>query len=347
MPFPMPNDNVSLLVGACLTEGDARRVLALLQEPAELEGCQRGQATRLEISHAMNAVLFHRLVDSVGAARDYVNDVEQANATILLDHGAIRTVRWPHNGALPPGEAAFTRFLRPLGFALARDYPLTRLRMTGRAYYHLDAPESTSQFFISELHPERYSPGFQQAVTRVVGGSTDPLTPAAQAALWELERDGTLPLPAAADLLRVLVRCFSRQHPLPTVADHQRLAAESHEMAWISTEGNTFNHATTRVDDVEAVAQAQRGLGRPIKDDVEVSLSGRVLQTAFLAEAVERELAAEDGSAVRVTVPGSFYEFITRRRYLDKSSGRWRTDLGFDAGNAQQIFKMTSAAAAA
>lgn len=343
----MPNDNVSLLVRACLAAEDSQRLLALLQEPPELRSCQGGQATRLEISHAMNGVLFHRLVDSVGSARDYVNDVERAQATIMLDHGAIRTVRWPGNGLLPPGEAAFTRFLRPLGFAFAREYPLTRLKMTGRAYYHLDAPESASQFFISELHPERFSLGFQEAVTRVVGGSADPLTPAAQAALWELERDGTLPLPAAVDLLRVLVRCFSRQHPLPTRSDYQRLAAESDEMAWISTEGNTFNHATTRVDDVEAVAQAQRGLGRRIKDGVEISRSGRVLQTAFLAESVERELAADDGSTVHVRVPGSFYEFITRRPYLDKGSSRWRTDLGFDAGNAQQIFKMTSAAAAA
>jgi len=265
----------------------------------------------------------------------------------LLDHGAIRTVRWACNGMLPAGEAAFTRFLRPLGFVFGREYPLTRLKMTGRAYYHQDAPESVGQFFISELHPERFSPEFQTAVTRVVGASTDPLTPAAQAALWELERDGALPLLAACGLVRVLVNCFSRQHLLPTRSDYLLLASESGEMAWISTEGNTFNHATDRVDDAESTAEAQRKLGRHIKDKVEVSRSGRVLQTAFHADIVERDLVAEDGSTVRMSVPGSFYEFITRQPYLDKTSGRWRTDLSFDAGNAQQIFKMTSVPAVA
>lgn len=115
-------------------------------------------------------------------------------------------------------------------------------------------------------------------------------------------------------------------------------------MAWIATEGNAFNHATDRVADVFTVADAQRALGRPIKERVEVSKSGRVKQTAFQADPVVRVFLDEQGGDVRREVPGSFYEFITRDVFVDEASGREALDLGFDAGNATGIFKMTAAA---
>ena len=81
---------------------------------------------------------------------------------LVFDHGALRTVAWP-SGALPPGEAAITRVLRPLGFELASPYPLPKLKMTGRAWCHEDFPEEIAQFFVSELHPEQFSSSFQAA----------------------------------------------------------------------------------------------------------------------------------------------------------------------------------------
>jgi hypothetical protein len=116
----------------------------------------------------------------------------------------------------------------------------------------------------------------------------------------------------------------------------------SAEMAWIATEGQAFNHATDRVADIEAVAAAQRRLGRPIKDEVEVSASGRVRQTAFRAAIVEREFIADDGATARRAVPGSFHEIISRARVVD-DQGVERLDLSFDSGDAQQIFRMTAA----
>ena len=245
---------------------------------------------------------------------------------------------------LPPAEAAFTRILKPLGFVLNGTYPLDRIKMTGRSYKHVDAPDDIAQYFVSELHPERFSPEFQQAVTNVIGESVDPLTPQAVASLAELERDGSLPLAIALDLLPVLVRCFERQHPVPRLADYETLRAESAEMAWIATEGNAFNHATDRVDDVFAVADAQRALGRPIKESVEISKSGRVRQTAFRADPVRRVFTGADGARIERDVPGSFYEFISRDSVMDEATGRRVLDLGFDAGNATGIFKMTAAA---
>jgi hypothetical protein len=123
------------------------------------------------------------------------------------------------------------------------------------------------------------------------------------------------------------------------VRDYEVLLAESAEMAWIATEGNAFNHATDRVEDVFEVAEAQKRLGRPMKDLVEVSQSGRVLQTAFRAAEVQQLMLDDAGHLVPRAVPGSFHEFITRRRTEDG-----RLDLSFDSSNAQAIFRMTAGA---
>jgi hypothetical protein len=109
-------------------------------------------------------------------------------------------------------------------------------------------------------------------------------------------------------------------------------------MAWIATEGSAFNHATDRVPDVEVLARTQKALGRPMKETVEISASGRVHQTAFQADPVERTFKDGLGGTVRITVPGSFFEFITRRPLPEGG-----LDLGFDTSNAQAIFRMTAA----
>jgi hypothetical protein len=120
--------------------------------------------------------------------------------------------------------------------------------------------------------------------------------------------------------------------------DYRTLLSESEEMAWIATEGNAFNHVTDRVPDVEALAREQKALGRPMKETVERSASGRVLQTAFRAALVERPMRMPQGHLAVQQVPGSFFEFITRAPLADG-----RLDLRFDTSNAQAIFKMTAA----
>ena len=263
---------------------------------------------------------------------------------MVFDHGAIRTVRWADNGALPGGEAAFTRILRPLGYRLNGTYPLDRIGMTGRSYAHEDAPEEIAQFFVSEFHPERFSEGFQQAVSRVVGASADPLTPRAQSLLWELERDGALPQAEAAELIGVLARCFERQHGAPRPEDYERLLQESAEMAWIATEGNAFNHATDRVEDVFALSEQQKAIGRPMKERSRcraAAVSSRPPSAPIRCSVPSSApMAPRCGARCRA----SFYEFITRDTFVDEAQAVTRTDLGFDAGNAQGIFKMTAAA---
>ena len=338
------NPNLAALLAVALPESNVAGLVRLMNLPSVMARTTPGVVTRAELAQAMNMALFAGLLERVPTGRAYIDDLLHTQTRVQFDHGALRTVRWAESGALPPGEAAFTRILKPLGFVLNGTYPLDRIKMTGRSYKHLDATDEIAQYFVSELHPERFSPEFQQAVTNVIGESVDPLTPQAVASLAELERDGSLPLAIALDLLPLLVRCFERQHPVPRLADYETLRAESAEMAWIATEGNAFNHATDRVDDVFAVADAQRALGRPIKESVEISKSGRVRQTAFRADPVRRVFAGVDGARIERDVPGSFYEFISRDSVMDEATGRRVLDLGFDAGNATGIFKMTAAA---
>jgi len=341
----MRNSNVESLLEKLLGSEKTDALFSTLNFPAALDEWEPAIVTRAELAQAMNMALFEGLLVRSENGRKYTEDALSRGESVHFDHGALRTVRWRENGALPPGEAAFTRILRPLGFKLAGRYPLDKLGMTGRAYVHEDAPDEIAQFFLSELHPEQFSKEFQGAVTSVLSSSRDPVTPLAASQLSDLERDGLLPLEPAQELLSVVVGAFSRQHDTPTESNYEVLLQESPEMAWIATEGNAFNHATNRVADVFALSDSEKAKGRPMKQDVERSRSGRVFQTAYRADPVDREFLSASGNIVMREVPGPFYEFITRKRLFDKRERRWETDLRFDAGNATGIFKMTASEA--
>ena len=299
------------------------------------------RVSRAVLAQALNMLLFEDLLKRVPAAAHYVDRCLAQGRTVMHDHGAVRTVALQGMGSLPAGQEAITRVLRPLGYVLNGVYPLERLRMTGRSHAQADYPEDIAQFFISELHPERFSPAFQAAVARVTSTSVDPVTPEAAALLKKLEVERELSLEDSVKLLPVLAGVFSRQHAEPALADYELLLAESPEMAWIATEGNAFNHATDRVADVDRLSVEQKTLNQPIKETVETSQSGRVRQTAFHAARVQRGFKCADGSTIQKEVPGSFYEFITRLR-LPEKDGRRALDLSFDSSNAQAIFKMTA-----
>jgi hypothetical protein len=291
---------------------------------------------------ALNAVLFHDIMGRVPLGAAYVSERRAAGHRLLFDHGALRTIDFGEGaatGALPAGHLAFARILEPLGYGPPELYPLDRLKMTGRGYAHRDLPEAIPQFFVSELHVTRFSPAFQVIAHAVFDSTADALGTEAQAALAAFAAYGTCDLDAARAALPHVVAAFERTHGVPRLEHYEALKAESAEAAWIATEGQAFNHATDRVPDVEAVADAQRALDRPIKDKVEVSGSGRVRQTAFKAQPVERTFLTDAGE-VTLTVPGSFHEFISRDRFVDET-GVEKLDLRFDSGNAQGIFKMT------
>lgn len=336
------NANLHKLLSEQLGELKTQELVSLMHISPRFSHCVPGQVSRAELAQALNMLLFDGVLQRVPSGKAYTDEVVARGGKVMLDHGALRTVRWFGIGALPPGEAAITRILKPLGYRLNGIFPLDKLGMTGRSYAQIDDIENISQFFVSELHPERFSRRFQDAVSEVMGSSIDPLSPAAVSLLNELERDASLPLLQAHALLAVLLRCFDCQHGMVRLADYETLLRESAEMAWIATEGNVFNHATDRVADVFVTAAQQKQLGRAMKANVEVSGSGRVRQTALRADSVLRQFRDEQGGTVARQVPGSFYEFISRDSMLDPVSGQTRLDLGFDAGNAQGIFKMTA-----
>lgn len=324
---------IESLMAAQIGDVRAHMIRSALVFPS---GAAGEEVSRSEIALALAGLLFEDVQRRVPMARAYVEDSMHAGHALTLDHGALRTVA-TDCGPLPAGALAFTRILEPLGYVRAAEYDLAKISMTGYAYCHRDLPEAIPQYFVSELHVDRFSPEFQSTVQRVVGYSNDPLSDRAKATLATLTAEGATTFGQARALLPELVACFDRQHAEPTLEDYEGLKKESAEMAWISTEGNAFNHATDRVADVFAVADLQRTLGRPIKESVEVSRNGNVMQTAFRAAVTQRLFRSAEGHMVVRDVPGSFHEFITR-----KTLPSGELDLTFDAGNATSIFKMTA-----
>ena len=295
---------------------------------------------RAVLAQSLNLVLLEDLLRRVPDGAAYVEDVHQRGDKIVYDHGAIRTVDCKSINGLPRGIMSFERILRPLGFFRAAAYPLKALQMTGFAYQHKDHPEQIGQFFVSEIYPERFSTIFREAVQRTFATAVDPLSLKAKTALRVLEQTQALAFEQCGDFIADVAQCFGCSHGPCLLDDYDTFKAESAEMAWIATEGQTFNHGTARVKDLEKLAAEQRAMGRPIKDAIEVSRNQTVKQTAFKAQQVERNMKGPDSTLSLEQVPGSFFEFISRDIIVD-DQGAERLDLRFDAANAQGIFQMT------
>ena len=337
MPSVTEQGTVARLVEAAIGKPAADKVLAELSIAPSLLTESGRHVSRAAFAMAMNILLFDDLLKRVPSGAAYVADSLARGDKVIFDHGALRTVRLADGptGALPAGEQAFTRIFLPLGYELADVYPLDRLKMTGRAYRHGDAPEAIPQFFLSELHADRFDPEFEKVAARVFSTSRDPLDHGSLHLLAAYATGRPVSFDEAATALPVIVAAFGRQHEPASLDDYELLLSRSHEAAWIATEGNAFNHATDRVPDVVALAERLKAGNWPIKEKVEISSNGRVRQTAFRADSVERLFA---GNELR-QVPGSFYEFISRD--VDPATGK--LDLTFDTGNATGIFAMTSA----
>jgi len=343
-PIAIQDQTLGRLVSAVIGKdaaGSALSVLAIdpiLSETGALS--ETGETvSRAQVAMALNVALFADLLDRVPTAARYVQSLRESGETIVFDHGALRTIDG-ETGVLPRGHEGFGRFLAPLGYEVGGLYPLPKLRMTGRAYVQRDLPETIPQFFVSELHVDQLSEPAQVACDSIFGTSVDPLGEAEWAALDVLSASGACTFEEAVTALRGALACFARQHQPPALADYEVLLSETKEGAWIATEGNAFNHATTRTANVVALAEELKEDGYPMKPSVEISQNGRVRQTAILADKVVRPFREADGAEVPLPVPGSFYEFITRD--IDPETGR--LDLTFDSGNATGIFAVTRSA---
>lgn len=330
------------LVRAHLGDEAGKATLDTLDIAPALTGVEGDKVPRAVFATALGVTLYHALLARVPSARDYVAERMTKGERIMLDHGALRTIRFAEGptGALPAGQEAFARILVPLGYQPVKDYPLPRLKMTGYAYCHADFPQDVVQYFVSELHVEQFDEAFAKAAQATFSTSHEPLGELAHEVLLAYAARKEVTFEQALAVLPTIAGAFERQHAPVHETDYETLLAQSAEAAWIATEGNAFNHATDRVADVTALADDLRERGKPVKDKVEHSASGRVHQTALRADTVTRTMIAADGSEVTREVPGSFFEFITR----DPLPGSDELDLGFDSGNATGIFGMTRAA---
>jgi hypothetical protein len=221
------------LVQSMLGPDAAEGALATLTIALALAGSQPSNfaVSRGVFAMAMTAVLFHGLLARVPTAAVYVAEVRAGGGRVMFDHGALRTIRFSEGptGALPPGEQAFVRIFTALGYQLAGVYPLDNLGMTGRAYAHADFPEAIPQFFLSELHVERFSDSFQAAAHRVFDPTPDPIDDATRSTLAAFATDGEVPFEAARRALPVIVAAFDRHHPEPALSDYETLLGESAE----------------------------------------------------------------------------------------------------------------------
>lgn len=250
--------HLSTLVASAVGQKAAATILDILEIDPALSAETEGPVSRAVFAMALNAVLFHDVMNRVPMGAAYVADRRAEGHKILFDHGALRTIDFGAGptGALPGGHEAFARILEPLGYEVADVYPLDGLKMTGRAYAHADKPDMIPQFFVSELHVERFSPAFQVIAHAVFDSSADTLGSAAKAALQAFSTAGGCDLDQARAALPELVAAFARTHGPVRLEHYEALKAESAEAAWIATEGQAFNHATDRVPDVDAIADA-------------------------------------------------------------------------------------------
>ena len=340
----MSNDEPTYARLARGTIGDeeATKALDVLSVIPQLKAETGDHVSRATFAMALNVILFAGLLRRVPSGAAYVDKyVRDAGSTTQFDHGALRTISFADGptGELPQGVEAIARLLEPIGYQVAGVYPLPKLRMTGRAYAHVDHPASIPQFFLSELHVDQFDEQFQAAAHRVFGYSHDPVSRDTITTLARFADDKKIPFADALALMPEVVGAFGRHHGAVNLEDYEVLLSRSAEAGWIATEGNAFNHATDRVADVQALSVQLQTDGAPVKDQVEISANGRVRQTALRADSVERTFIADNGEEVRRMVPGSFYEYISRDIIPETDE----LDLTFDSGNATAIFDMTRA----
>jgi hypothetical protein len=344
----MTDPHLSQLIRSIAGDKACEELLGTLNIDRMFQLESLGAVSRGVFAMALDALLFQDLLTRTPTGAAYVADRRRQRERVVFDHAALRTVRFTGaghaggNGRLPAGSDAVARILEPLGYEVTGTYPLDDLRMTGVGFTHREFAETLPQFFVSELHVERFSREFQTAAQRVFAASHDPLTTVARTALAEFAEQGRCEMRLAVPALREIVSAFGRCHDMPSLADYRILAAESPEAAWMATDGSSISHVSDRVLDVAMTACAQRSLGRPVKATIETSAAGSVRLTSFKADPARRSFRADDGSQVEMTVPGSFYEFVSRD-LVTGADGKKRLDLRFENAYVRALFKKTAA----
>ncbi len=251
-------------------------------------------------------------------------------AEIENDHIAFRTMGVPLLG-IQSLEKIFTS----LGYT-KRDYYYFEKKKLDAYWYAPPNPEYP-RIFISELRVRELSYE-AQAIIRAYTDEVlaDPIT--------------ALDLDNAADIDGFLHSPLWR---LPSLADYQRLQAESEYAAWVIYNRYYLNHFTISVHNLPSGYNTIESFNVFLKKngitlntaggEAKVSKDGLLIQSSTVAEMIEAEFA--DGE--RHKISGSYVEFAERKPMLDYAdlpadalSREHRRD-AFEAANADKIFEST------
>ena len=120
----MRNANIESLLRTFIGCGKTDFLFSALNMPSMLHDWEAGTVTRAELAQAMNMALFEDLLERSSNGRTYTNDAIAGGGSVHFDHGALRTVRWPHNGALPPARVMLNAMFAASMFGQTKRFAL-------------------------------------------------------------------------------------------------------------------------------------------------------------------------------------------------------------------------------
>ena len=246
------------------------------------------------------------------------------------DHIAFRTMGVPHLGI-----RSFEKIWLAYGYERRDLYRFEGKKLD--AFWYAPPSPELPRIFISELRVGDLSADAQ----RILRSYTDEVTADPVDALDLSDGDQV-----DAFLHTPLWR-------LPTLADYERLQAESEYAAWVIYNRYYLNHFTVSVhrlpegyDTIPAFNRFLEARGFELNDaggKVKVSPDGLLRQSSTVAEMIEATFAGGETAMIS----GSYVEFAERRplpqyAHLPKAQlTREQRREGFEAGNADKIFEST------
>jgi hypothetical protein len=277
---------------------------------------QRYQARVPDVARVIEAMVEHRLINSA-------IDIEN-------DHIAFRTMGVPQLGI-----ASFEKIFLHHGYQRREPYHFAHKKLD--AFWYSPPDPKYPRIFVSELRVQDLSLEAQAIITSY----TD-----------EVKNDpvDSLNLDNGLEVDDFLHKALWR---LPTVADYERLQAESEYAAWVIYNRYYLNHFTVSVHNLPEPHNTCQGFNSFLKQkgftlnnaggEVKQSPDGMLLQSSTVAEMIDVQFSSFETKRIS----GSYVEFAERRvlpqfAHLEPSQiKREHRREGFEAGNADKIFEST------
>jgi Domain of unknown function (DUF1338) len=277
---------------------------------------QRYQNRVPDVQRVIDAMLQDKLISSAA-------DIEN-------DHIAFRTMGVPQLGI-----QSFEKIFLHHGYQRREPYHFAHKKLD--AFWYSPPNPKFPRIFVSELRVQDLSLEAQRIIHSYTDEvKTDPVD--------GLDLDNGLEVDAF--LHKALWR-------LPSLADYERLQAESEYAAWVIYNRYYLNHFTVSVHNLPVLHNTCEGFNSFLKQkgftlnnaggEVKKSPDGMLLQSSTVAEMIDVQFSG--GETKRIS--GSYVEFAERRvlpqfAHLEPNQiRREHRREGFEAGNADKIFEST------